>query len=77
MGKVFPINNFRTAVLRTIVEQLSYGPAATASFFFIFSLIEKKTIEESKQEVREKFWPTFKVSIVLVPSVVKLINVQF
>lgn len=49
--------------MRTILEQLSYGPAATASFFFLMSLLEKKTVEESKQEVKEKFWPTYKVSM--------------
>lgn len=62
MSKLFPKNNWRTAIMRTALEQTSYGPAATASFFFIFSLIEKKTVEESKQEVRDKFWPTYKVS---------------
>lgn len=49
--------------MKTLVEQVSYGPAATASFFFIMSLMENKTIEESKQEVLNKFWPTYKVKL--------------
>lgn len=62
MSKLFPSNTVKTAIMRTIVEQLSYGPAATASFFFLMSLLEEKTVEESKQEVKDKFWPTYKVS---------------
>lgn len=67
MTKIFPVVNLRTTVLRTVLEQLTYGPGTTAIFFFMVSLMEKKTIEESKQEVREKFWPTYQVSDVLPP----------
>lgn len=52
--------------MKTVLEQLSYGPLATASFFFIISLMEHKTVEESKQEVVDKFWPTYKVQHSLV-----------
>lgn len=60
-SKIWPVTNIRTAMMKTVLEQLSYGPLATASFFFIISLMEQKTVEESKQEVIDKFWPTYKV----------------
>lgn len=50
--------------MKTLLEQVSYGPTATASFFFIISLLDHKTVEESKQEVKDKFWPTYKVNAV-------------
>lgn len=60
-SKIWPVTNVRTAIMKTVLEQLSYGPLATASFFFIISIMEHRTIEESKMEVMEKFWPTYKV----------------
>lgn len=67
-SKIWPVSNVRTAIMKTVLEQLTYGPAATASFFFIISLMEEKTIEESKQEVCDKFWPTYKVCVHLFVS---------
>lgn len=58
---IWPISNIRTAIYKSVCEQLSYGPAATASFFFLMSLLENKTVDEAKQEVCDKFLPTFKV----------------
>lgn len=58
---VFPGSSFRAGITKAIVEQVSYGPVATASFFFFMSLLEKKTIEESGEEVKQKFLPTMKV----------------
>lgn len=58
---VFPVSNFRTGIAKAVLEQFSYGPAATASFFFFMSLLDNKTIDESKEEVRQKFLPTMKV----------------
>lgn len=59
---ILPATNVRTALMKTLVEQVSYGPMATASFFFIISLLDHKSVEESKQEVVDKFWPTYKVN---------------
>lgn len=58
---IWPVSNVRTGITKALVEQVTYGPAATASFFFIMSLLEHKTIEQSKQELYEKFLPTIKV----------------
>lgn len=61
---IWPVTNVRTALMKTLIEQVSYGPTATASFFFIISLLDHKTVEESKQEVVDKFWPTYKVKYI-------------
>lgn len=61
-SKIMPVSNVRTAFMKTVLEQISYGPTATASFFFLISFMEGKSFEESKQEVCDKFWPTYKVS---------------
>lgn len=58
---IWPVSNFRTAITKAVVEQCTYGPMATACFFFFMSLLESKTIEESKTEVVEKLLPTVKV----------------
>lgn len=62
-SRIWPASNFRTAIMKTMLEQLSFGPFATASFFFVMSLMEHKSVDESKQEVADKFWPTYKVNI--------------
>ncbi|XP_030378571.1 mpv17-like protein isoform X3 [Scaptodrosophila lebanonensis] len=50
-----------------MVEQISYGPFACASFFFGMSLLERKTFTEAIEEVKEKFAPTYKVGICVWP----------
>lgn len=63
-SKIWPVSNARTAIMKTVVEQLSYGPFAIATFFFIMSMMEHKTVAESKAEVADKFWPTYKVTFI-------------
>lgn len=48
--------------LQAVVEQLSYGPTACASFFFGMSILEGKTIDDALLEVKTKFIPTYKVN---------------
>lgn len=45
-----------------MVEQFSYGPFATASFFFFMTLLDGGTIEDAKMEVQQKFVSTWKVN---------------
>lgn len=59
---MWPQTNFRTGAIKAIVEQFSYTPAAMTCFYFIMSLLERKTIREAGQEVSKKFLPTYKVS---------------
>lgn len=45
---------------QALVEQVSYGPAAMCCFFFGINLMEFKPVEECINEVKQKFWPTYK-----------------
>lgn len=60
-SQIIPGTNLRTAIIKTAIEQVTYGPFAVAMFLFIISLMDHMTIEESKQEVAQKFWPVYKV----------------
>lgn len=44
-----------------LLEQVSYTPAAMTSFYFLMSLLEGRSIEQAINEVKTKFWPTYKV----------------
>lgn len=45
------------------MEQISYTPAAMISFYFLMSLLEGHRFEEAIDEVKSKFWPTYKVKL--------------
>lgn len=47
--------------LKALVEQLTYGPAALASFYFGMSLLEGKSLENAADQVKKKFWPSYQV----------------
>lgn len=59
---MWPQTSLQTAVFKTVVEQISYTPAAMTCFYFIMSLLEMKTVGEAAAEVHKKFIPTYKVS---------------
>lgn len=41
---------------------MTYGPAALACFYFGMCLLEGKAVEEAKEELQLKFWPSYQVS---------------
>lgn len=47
-----------------LLEQVTYTPAAMTSFYFLMSLMEGRSVNEAIDEVKSKFVPTYKVSIV-------------
>lgn len=47
--------------MQAVVEQFSYGPFATASFFFFMTLLDGGSVDDAKKEVQNKFIPTWKV----------------
>lgn len=73
-SRLWPVSNLQSALKKTILEQLSYGPSATASFFFILSYMDNKSVDQSKQEVLDKFWPTYKVRSSALSSMHPLID---
>lgn len=70
---MWPQTNLRTGVIKAIVEQLSYTPAAMTCFYFLMSILEMKTVGEAAAEVRKKFLPTYKVALCCWP-IVGIIN---
>lgn len=66
----------KTGITKAIVEQFSYGPAASVSFFTIMTLLEGRTFDEAKMEVREKFPQTLQVAVCFWPFF-QIINFTF
>jgi protein Mpv17 len=66
----------KTGITKAAVEQFSYGPAASVSFFTIMTLLEGRSFAEAKMEVREKFPPTFQVGVCFWPFF-QIINFTF
>ncbi|XP_013138032.1 PREDICTED: mpv17-like protein [Papilio polytes] len=65
-----------TAITRAVIEQISYSPLAMAYFFFGMSALEGKSYNECVDEVREKFWPTYKIGALFWPTT-QTINFYF
>jgi protein Mpv17 len=59
-----------------VVEQMTYGPAALACFFFGMSLMEGKSVEHATEELKMKFLPSYKVGVCFWP-VLQTINFCF
>ncbi|XP_031634658.1 mpv17-like protein [Contarinia nasturtii] len=68
-SRLFPQNTLRAAVSKGLLEQISYTPIAMTSFYFLMSLLEGKSIEGGVDEVKSKFWPTYKAAMCIWPAV--------
>ncbi|CAG9860722.1 unnamed protein product [Phyllotreta striolata] len=66
-SKIWPQSTLKSSVKKALVEQLTYGPLALICFFFGMSLLEGKSVEQAKQQVSEKFLPTWKVGFCVWP----------
>ncbi|XP_060527962.1 mpv17-like protein [Cylas formicarius] len=75
-SKLWPTTSLKTSITKAIVEQMTYGPAALICFFFGMSIMSGKTIDESKNEVKTKLYPTWKVGICVWP-VLQTINFMY
>ncbi|CAI6369381.1 unnamed protein product [Macrosiphum euphorbiae] len=64
---LYPKNDLRSAIIKALLEQVTYSPCAMVSFYFGMSLLEGKTVEEAKKEVEKKFLPTYKVGVAVWP----------
>lgn len=63
----WPKSDLKSAMTKALVEQITYSPAAMCCFFFGINLLEMKPISECVEEVRQKFWPTYKIGICVWP----------
>lgn len=59
-SRMFPISSYRKNMMKTAIAQVTYGPIATPAFFMLMNLMERKTIDESMDNVQQKLWPTMK-----------------
>ncbi|KAJ2953822.1 hypothetical protein O0L34_g1450 [Tuta absoluta] len=58
---LFPGLSMVTCLKRSLFEQVTYGPFALSYFLFGMSLLKLNGINKSVEEVKEKFWPAYKV----------------
>ncbi|KAL2732988.1 mpv17-like protein isoform X1 [Vespula maculifrons] len=63
----WPKSDFKSAITKALVEQVTYSPTAMCCFFFGMNLLEQKSISECAEEVKQKFWPTYKVGVCIWP----------
>ncbi|XP_063706801.1 mpv17-like protein [Culicoides brevitarsis] len=75
-SEMFPLMNLKTGLTKAVIEQFTYGPAASVTFFYGMSLMEFKTHKEAVMEVKQKFPETWKVGVCVWP-VVQTINFSF
>ncbi|XP_057321272.1 uncharacterized protein LOC130665042 [Microplitis mediator] len=73
---LWPRPNLRSAITKALVEQVTYGPAAICCFFFGINLLEFKPISECVEEVKNKFFPTWKIGVFVWP-ILQTINYVF
>ncbi|XP_065202249.1 PXMP2/4 family protein 4-like [Planococcus citri] len=66
---IWPQNTLKYALIKGFVEQVSYGPFAMCSFFFIMTLLDNGTVEDGLKEISNKFVPTWKVAVFVWPFV--------
>lgn len=70
---MWPRRDFRSSMTKAFTEQVAYDPFAIVFFFYGMSILERKKQSQAADEVREKFWDTYKVGFVYWP-VVQTIN---
>ncbi|XP_012176482.1 mpv17-like protein isoform X4 [Bombus affinis] len=60
----WPKSDLKSAITKALIEQVTYSPTAMCCFFFGMNLLEMKPVAECIEEVKHKFWPTYKVKYV-------------
>ncbi|XP_037026586.1 mpv17-like protein [Bradysia coprophila] len=73
---IWPGRSFKSSISKAITEQFTYDPAAICTFLFLMTLFEGKSTEDAKQEVKDKFFDTYKVGAVYWP-IAQTINFKF
>ncbi|XP_022918208.1 mpv17-like protein [Onthophagus taurus] len=70
---MWPGATLQVAITKALVEQVTYGPAAMCCFFFAMNYMNTYNVDEAIEEVKMKFFPTYKVGICVWP-VLQTIN---
>jgi len=66
-GVILPGNTIRVAVTKALVEQVMYAPFGISVFYAGMTLLENKSLDEAIDEVKAKFWPTYRTGICFWP----------
>ncbi|XP_050310080.1 mpv17-like protein [Anthonomus grandis grandis] len=74
--KLWPVTSLKTSIIKAVVEQLTYGPAALACFFFGMTLLQGKSVKDAKTEVQTKLLPTWKVGVCFWP-IIQTVNFRY
>ncbi|XP_076674585.1 mpv17-like protein [Andrena cerasifolii] len=69
----WPKSDLKSAITKALIEQVTYSPTAMCCFFFGMNLLELKPVAECVEEVKQKFWPTYKIGVCVWP-VLQTIN---
>lgn len=59
-SSMWPTMSLKTGIAKAAVEQFSYGPAASVSFFTLMTLMEGRGFDAACSEVSEKFPRTYR-----------------
>lgn len=62
MDKVLPKADFATATKKILLDQILMSPVCCVLFFYSAGLLEKQTVEECTDEMKEKFVTVYAVS---------------
>ncbi|XP_067640820.1 uncharacterized protein [Eurosta solidaginis] len=66
-SSMWPQTNLRVGALKAIVEQISYAPFASISFYFGMTLLEGKGVNAAIAEVKDKYPKTLRIAICVIP----------
>lgn len=55
MDKIMPVANLRNVIWKILIDQLFMSPACILIFYYTACYLEKKTIRETNDELKEKF----------------------
>lgn len=61
-SRLVPGTTIMSAIKKAVIEQFTYGPFSIVAFYFGMSTLEGKTNQQSIEEVKHKFLPTWKVT---------------
>lgn len=62
MDKVLPKADFASATKKILLDQILMSPACCVLFFYSAGLLEKQTVDECTDEMKEKFVTVYAVS---------------
>ncbi|XP_055919335.1 mpv17-like protein isoform X2 [Eupeodes corollae] len=66
---MWPKRSLKTTLCKVCTESTSYDPMSITTFLFTMSLMEGKSYEEAKNEVKTKFFETYKVGLMSWPLI--------